>query len=147
MQVKTASSETNTKPQPVITDEALTKPPTTTKTITAFIDHPSKWNTTGTVTPLEKFTETASLLVSHSISTIIDKKIAVRVTNTTESPYLIKQHTGIAQFSVVTPEQSTHIKQVVIAILSMIPQDDPDLTSCLIELLRTSKPEQQDNAF
>ena len=59
MQVKTASSETTTKPQPVITDEALIIPPTTTKTFTAFIDHPSKWNTTSTVTPLEKFTETA----------------------------------------------------------------------------------------
>ena len=41
MQVKTASSETTTKLQPVITDEALTIPSTTTKTITAFIDHPS----------------------------------------------------------------------------------------------------------
>ena len=46
MQVKTTSSETTIKPQPVITDEALTIPPTTTKTITAFIDHPSKWNST-----------------------------------------------------------------------------------------------------
>ena len=90
MQVKTTSNETTTKPQPVITDEALTIPPTTTKTITAFIDHPSKWNTTGTVTPLEKFTETAILLISHSMSTIIDKKTAVRVTNRTQSPYLIK---------------------------------------------------------
>ena len=51
MQVKTASSETTTKPQPVITDEALTIPPLRTKTITVFIDHLSKWNTTGTVTP------------------------------------------------------------------------------------------------
>ena len=93
MQVKTASSERTTKPQPVITEETLTIPPTTTKTITAFIDHPSKWNTTGTVTSLEKFTETASLLISHSMSTIIDKSIAVRVTNTTESPYLNKKHT------------------------------------------------------
>ena len=73
MQAKTASSETTTKPQPVITDEALTIPPTTTETITAFIDHPSKWNITGTVTPLEKFTETASLLISHSMSTINDR--------------------------------------------------------------------------
>ena len=96
MQVKTTSSETTTKPQPVITDETLIIPPTTTKTITAFLDHPPEWNTTGTVTPLEKFTETASLLVSHSMSTIIDKRIAVRVTNTTESPYLIKTHTQIA---------------------------------------------------
>ena len=147
MQVKTASSETTTKPQPVITDEALIIPPTTTKTITAFIDHPSKWNTTGTLTPLEKFTETARLLISHSVSTIIDKRIAVRVTKTTESPYLIKKHTRIAQFSVVTPEQSKHIKPVDMAILSMIPQDDPDLTAYLNELLRKSKPKQQDNTF
>ena len=128
-QVKTASTETTTKPQPVITDETLNIPPTTTKTITAFIDHPSKWNTTGTVTPLEKFTETASLLISHSRSTIIDKRIATRVTNTTESPYLIKKHTQIAEFSVVIPEQSKHIKPVVMAILSMILKDDPALTA------------------
>ena len=81
MQVKTASSETTTKPRRVITDESLTIPPKTTKPITAFIDHLSKWNTTGTVTPLEKFTETASLLIYHSMSTVIDKRIAVRVTN------------------------------------------------------------------
>ena len=147
MQVKRASSETTTKPQPVITDEALTIPPMTTKTITAFIDHPSKWNTTGTVTPLEKFTETASLLISHSMSTIIDKRIAVRVTNSKESPYLIKKRTQIAEFSVVTPEQSKHIKPVDMAILSIIPQDDRDLTAYLNELLRTNKPEQQDNTF
>ena len=147
MQVKTASSETTTKPQPIITDKVPTIPPTTTKTITAFIDHPSKWNTTGTVTPLEKFTETASLLISHAMSTIIDKRIAVGVTNTTESPYLIKKHTQIAEFSVVTPEQSKHIKPVDMAILSMIPQGDPDLTAYLNELLRTNKPEQQDNTF
>ena len=85
MQVKTASSETTTKQQPFIMDADLTIPPATTKTVTAFIDHPSKWNTTGTVTPLEKFTETASLLISHSMSTIIDKK------NSSQSD----QHNGI----------------------------------------------------
>ena len=147
MQVKTASSETTTKPQPVIPDGTLTIPPTTTKTITAFIDHPSKWNTTGTVTPLEKFTERASMLIFHSMSTINDKRIAVRVTKTTESPYLIKNHTEIAQFSVVTPEQSKHIKPVDMEILSVIPQGNPDLTAYLKELLRTNKPEQQDNTF
>ena len=147
MQAKTTSSETPTKPQPVIMEQALTIPPATTKTVTAFIDHPSKWKTTGTVTPLEKFTETASLLISHSMSTIIDKRIAVRVTNTTESPYLIKKHTQIAEFSVVTPQQSKHIKPVDVAILSVIPQGDLDLTPYLNELLRTNKPEQQNNTF
>ena len=81
------------------------------------------------------------------MSTIIDKRIAVRKTNTTESPYLIKKHTRIAEFSVVTPEQSKHIKPVDMAILSMIPQDDPELTVYLNERLRTSRPEQQDNTF
>ena len=140
MQVKTASSETATKSQPFIIDEALIIPPRTTKTITAFIGHPSEWNTTGTVTPLEKFTETASFLTSHSMSTIIDKRRAVRVTNTTESPYIIKKHAQIAEFSVVTPEQSKHIKSLDMAILSMIPQSDSDLTAYLNELLRTNKP-------
>ena len=147
MQVKTASSETTTKPQRVITDDGLTIPPTATKAITAFVDHPSKWNTTGTVTPLEKFTETTSLLISHSMSTIIDKRRAVKVTNTTESPYLIKKHTQIAEVSVVTPEQSKHIKPVYMAMLSMIPQGDPDLTAYLNEHFRTNKPEEQNNLF
>ena len=147
MQVKKASTETTTKQQPVITDDALTIPPTTTKTITAFVDHPSKWNTTGTVTPLEKFTETASSLFSHSMLTKIDKRIAVRVTSTTESPYLIKKHTQISEFSVGIPEQSKHIKPVDMAILSMIPQGDPDLTAQLNEFLRTNEPELQNDTF
>ena len=143
MQVKKASSETTTKPQPVITDDALAIPPTTTKIITAFVDHPSNWNTTGTVTPMEKFTETAGLLISHSMSTTFDNKIAVTVPNTMDSSYLIKKHTQIAEFSVVTPEQSKQIKLVGMAILSMIPQSDHDLTTYLNELLRTNQPEQQ----
>ena len=47
----------------------------------------------------------------------------------------------------VTPGQSKHIKSVDMAILSMIPQDDPDLTAYLNEFLRMSKPDQQDNTF
>ena len=86
-QAKIASSETTAKPQTVITDDALTIPPRRTKTITAFLGHPSERNITGTVIPPDKFAETASLLISHSIWTIIDKRVAVRVTNTTKLPY------------------------------------------------------------
>ena len=149
MQSKTAATETVTKPEPVITDDAITIPPTTAKTITAFVDHPSERNTTGTVTPLEKFTETASLLTSHSMSTKIDKEKAVRVTNTMESANLIKIITQTAEFSisVVSPEKSKQIKPVNMATLSMIPQGDRDLTAYLNERPRTNKPEQQSNTF
>ena len=99
MQVRTASTETTAKSQPVITDQAFMISPKTTKSITAFVDHAPEWNTTGTVTPVDKFTKTASLLISQSISTIVDKKIAVRATNTTESPYLIKKNTQTADYN------------------------------------------------
>ena len=97
--------------------------------------------------PLEKFAETASLLISHSMSTKIHKRIAVRVTSTTESPCLIKKNTQIAKFAVFTPEQSKHIKPVDTAILSMFPQGHLYLTAYLNELLRTIKAEQRKNIF
>ena len=91
--------------------------------------------------------ETASLLISHPMSTVTEKRIAVRVTSTRESPYLIKNNTQIAEFSVVNPEQSKHIKPVDMAVFSKNPQGDPDLTAYLKELLRRIKPEQQNNTF
>ena len=47
----------------------------------------------------------------------------------------------------VTQEQSKHIKPVDMAILSTIPQGDPDLTAYVNKLLRTNKPEQPNNKF
>ena len=147
MEVKSALSLTSAKPQAVLIHDSITIPQMTTKTITAFVDHVSEWNTTGTVTPVDTFTETANLIISQSMSTIIERKIAVRVTNTTESPYTINKNTQIAEFSVVTAEQSKFIKPVDKAILSMIPEGDPDLITYLTELLRTNEQDQQTNTF
>ena len=132
-------------PVAVLIRDKITIPQMTTKTITAFVDHLSEWNTTGTVTPVEKFTKAASLIISHSVSTILDRKIAVRVTNTRESPYTINKNTQIAEFSVVSPEQTRLIKPVDTAILGMIPESDPDLITYLTELLKTNKLDQQNN--
>ena len=142
MKVKNASNQRSAKPQSVLIHDSITIPQMTTKTITAFVDHLLEWNTTGTVTPVEKFTRTASLKISHSILTIIDRKIAVRGTNTTESPYTINKNTQIADFSVVTPEQSKIFKPVDKAIFTMIPEGDPELNTYLTELLRTNEPDQ-----
>ena len=101
MQVKTALSQTRDKPQAVLIHDSTTIPQMTTKTFLAFVDHLPEWKTTGIVTPVEKFTETASLRISHSISTIIDRKVAVRVTNTTESLSTINRNKQSAEISVV----------------------------------------------
>ena len=65
IQAKNAVIEASAKPQPVLIQDNTTVPPMTMKTITACVDHSSKWHTTGTVTPAGKFTEAASLLISH----------------------------------------------------------------------------------
>ena len=139
MQAKNPAIEASAKPQPFLVKDNTTVSPMTTKTITGFVDHPWEWHTTGTVTPVGKITEAAKLLKSHSFSTIINKKTAVRIADTMESPYSIKKNTQLAEFSVVTPEQSKLIRPVDTAILSMIPEGDPGLTTYLNELLRTKK--------
>ena len=67
MQVKSASSQASAKPQAVFIHDSITIPQMTKK-ITAFVDHLSESKTTGTVTPVEKFTEAANLIISHSMS-------------------------------------------------------------------------------
>ena len=49
MQAKNAANETSGRPQPVLIQDNTTVPTMTTKTITAFVDHPSDWHTTGRV--------------------------------------------------------------------------------------------------
>ena len=137
MQVKSAARETSDKSQPLLFHNNITVPLMTTKTLTAFLDYPSEWHTTCNLTPVGKFVQ----------ATKSDKKIAVRVINTMEKPYSIKKDTQIDEVSAVTPEQSNFIKPVDTAILSMILEADPDLTTHLNELLRTRKPQQQNNTF
>ena len=63
------------------------------------------------------------------MSTTFDKKIAVRVANSTKSPYTIRKNTGTAEFSVVTLGQSESIETLDTAILGMIHGGDPYVTT------------------
>ena len=73
MPAKNVAIETIVKPQHILIDDNTTIPQMSTKTTTAFVDHPSQWYTLGTVTPVGKFAEAASLVILHSISAKIDK--------------------------------------------------------------------------
>ena len=50
---KSALTQTSAKPQAVLIHDGITIPQQTTRTITAYVDRVSEWNTTGTVTPEE----------------------------------------------------------------------------------------------
>ena len=147
MQFKSASSGRSAKLQAVFFHGGITVPPVTTKTLTAFVEHLLDRNTTCTLTTVEKFTEAASLILSHSFPTIIDRKTAFGMTNTLESPYTINKNTPIAEFPVVTPEHSKFIKPLNTDFLKMIPERDPDLTTYLTNRLRSNKPDQQNKTF
>ena len=144
MQIK-FTLEMSAKPLVVLFDGALTIPLSTTKPVTAFVDHPSEWNTTGTVTPLGKFTESASFLTSQSMSAKVGRKVAVRLINTTL--YSIKRNTQIDEFSAVNLEQAKFLQPVDMAIVNMIPEGDPDVTASLNGVLTTNKREQPRNTF
>ena len=147
MQVKRAATYISGIPQAVLPDFSLTILPRKPKKVKALVDHPLDCFTSRTVSPLVKITDTASWLISPSWSTIICQKTAVRVTNTTESPYLTKKDTQVAEFSIATSEQSKFSKLVDMTILSMFPDVAHDLFSNLHELLITNKSEQQNNTF
>ena len=147
MQVKTITSEASAILQPIPTGSRLTIPPRMTKHFITFVYHPSQLNATGTKTPVERFTKTVSLFVSNLITTIIGTNIALRVTNKTESPYTIMKNTQVADFSVVTPEQTKFIKPVDTTILNLILEVDPDVTCNLNELIKTNKKEKEVNEF
>ena len=76
MQVKTATSESGGKPEAAFIDGKLTIPPIKTNTITIFVDPASDIRIVynGLCNPIDKLTETSTLLISYSESTKIDKK-------------------------------------------------------------------------
>ena len=96
---QTASNWPNSKPSFVFTDNALAIPPRTTKIVTAFVKHPSEWSTTCTVTALENFTETVSLLISYPMPTLFEEEVAVRVTNKAKSTCSHKKITKLPSSS------------------------------------------------
>ena len=115
----------------------------TTKTVTAFLNQTTEKNTTGRITSLEKLTETARLLISHTLSAIFDKKVPVKVTNTIESAHTIRRNTKIAEFSVVNTGQSKFIEPADTINLSLFLEGDPYQTTFLNKLLGKSQPELQ----
>ena len=146
IQIRNVRSRLRAVPQSVLSDNNLKIPRLTRKTIAAFVDHLSQRHTTYTVNHLKNFTETVSLLISHSMSSIIDRKVATRVKNATVSPYTIKKDINFGFLSgesgVIQVHQTSRN-----GIFSMIWEGDPDLVTYLNELVRTKNSEKQNNKF
>ena len=117
----------------------LTIPPETTQTITAYTDITSTIDTTGVINPATNHCSGDPLVVASSISTASNRKIDVRVTNTTPTPYTIKKNTTVAEFKIMSPEEAKELKPLNTAALKVLTEDDSeDAIIYINELLKTS---------
>ena len=104
----------------------LTIPPETTQTITAYTDISSIIDTTGVINPATNHCSSDPLVVASSISTATNRKIDVRVNNTTPTPYTIKKNTTIAEFKIMSPEEAKELRPLNTAALKGLTEDDSE---------------------
>ena len=117
----------------------LTFPPETTQTITVYTDISSTIDTTVVINPATNHCSGDPLVVASSISTASNRKIDVRVTNTTPTPYTIKKNTTIAEFKIMSPEEAKELKPLNTAALKVLTEDDSEDSIVHVnELLKTS---------
>ena len=60
---------------------------------------------TGTIQPLPQFDERAELIVALAKTTARDKKVAIKIANTTDFPYTISAETKLVEMQIFKPEE------------------------------------------
>ena len=100
-----------------------TIPPETMQTITSYTDISSSIDTIGVINPATNHCS-GDPLVASSISTASNRKIDVRVTNTTSTPYTIKKNLTIAEFKIMSPEEAKELKPLNTAALKVLTEDN-----------------------
>ena len=97
------------KPETIKTEGKHTIPAHATQIIHESITASNDHLITGTVQPSPQFDETAQLIVAPAITTARDKRVAIKVANTTDFPYTINQHTKLAELQILKPGETKPI--------------------------------------
>ena len=145
--IKTDEYTRNRKLYKVQIRSPLTTPPETTQTSHAYTDIASTIDTTGVINPATNHCSGDPLVVASSISTASNRKIDVRVTNTTPTPYTIEKNTTVAEFKIISSEEAIELKPLNTAALKVLTEDDSeDAIIYINECLKTSdKPSNNQN--
>ena len=144
--LKDEMQKCNPKPITIKTEEKHTIPAQATRiihaSITVSIDHPI----TGTVQPLPQFDENAKLIVAPAITTARDKRVAIKIVNTTDFPYTITPHTKLAELQILKPEKTMSIRAVDLAALNLLTEHD-EIVAYVNALMQIDSPEQIEENF
>ena len=118
------------KPITIKTEAKHTIPAHSTRTIYASIPVSTEHSITGTLQPLPQFDECAKLILAPAITTARDKKVPIKIANTTDFPYTIATDTKVAELQILKPEETKMIRPVDIAALNLLTEhDDIERTS------------------
>ena len=60
----------------------------------------------GTVQPLPQFDECAKLIIAPGVTTAREKRVAIKIINTTDFPYTITPNTKLAELQILNPKKN-----------------------------------------
>ena len=100
----------------------------------------------GTIQPLPQFDESSKLLVAPAITTARDKKVAIKIANTTDHPYTIATDTKIAELQILKPEETKMLRPVDIAAFNLLAEHD-DVVTYINALMQVERPEDNEKKF
>ena len=95
----------NPNPITIKTEAKHTIPAHSTRTIYATIPVSTEHSITDTIQPLPQLDECVKMIVAPAIITATDKKVPIKIANTTEFPYTITTDTKVAELQILKPEE------------------------------------------
>ena len=125
------------KPLQILAEGNQTLLPQQTTTVNAVVITTNANDVTGAVQPLLQFDETGTIIVAPALAKAHNKRVNIRVANSTDFPSTIKHHKQLAELQILQPEDTKKIRTIDVAALTIL-QDPNDTQMYVNELMRSS---------
>ena len=103
---------------------------------------------TGIIQPSPLLENDEDLLVCPAISSTQNNNYMVQISNFSDHPYTLKKGTHIANFSILTPEQTKHIRPVnPTSVRHLLNNNHDDAIHYINSLLKTSKTDEANETY
>ena len=136
----------NPKPIMIETESKHTIPAHATRITFASIPVSIEHSKTGTIQPLPQFDECSKLMVAPAITTTRDKKVAIKIANTTDFPYAIATDIKIAELQILKSEETKMIRPVDNIARNLLTEHD-DVVTYINALMQVERPEDVEEKF
>ena len=103
---------------------------------------------TGKIQPSPLLENDEDLLICPALSSTQNNKYKIQISNFVDHPYTLKKGTHIANFSVLTPEQTKHIRPVnPTSVRHLLNNSHDDAIHYINSLLKTSKKDEVNGTY